>query len=238
MKIEKTPERIRTFISCLWIVPAVLISYLLQNRGELFFLEVLYIGALFSGSTLESREDAFRQISAIIPIIVNSYYFAQCFNIHFSVPSISTIFLIVLFFIPGLLTFLILFSTFLGPLAMIPVLLVSSILTFISDLFYTLFKRLNRISRLLSFVVSVFLIVGCASAFSFAQPYIVPLPAIAKTSDNTSADETEIVYISTYGECYHSNPRCSGMEYARAVTLTKAKESGRRACSKCYRKKH
>lgn len=38
MKIEKAPSVLHIFSTCLWIVLAMLASYLLQNRTEIFFL--------------------------------------------------------------------------------------------------------------------------------------------------------------------------------------------------------
>lgn len=37
MKIEKAPSNIRTLAACLWFIPALIFSYLFQNRAELFF---------------------------------------------------------------------------------------------------------------------------------------------------------------------------------------------------------
>ena len=50
-----------------------------------------------------------------------------------------------------------------------------------------------------------------------------------------SGDETgEMVWITTNGKKYHSNPDCSNMKNPRQVTLDEAISSGRDACSKCY----
>lgn len=38
MKIEKAPSNIRTLAACLWFIPALIFSYLFQNRAELFFI--------------------------------------------------------------------------------------------------------------------------------------------------------------------------------------------------------
>ena len=89
----------------------------------------------------------------------------------------------------------------------------------------------------LQLLLLLFFIIGATVPSDFQ---LSPLPAhtISSQNESTDAEETETVYISTYGECYHSNPRCSGMKYARSVTLEEAQKAGRRACSKSYRKKH
>ena len=48
MNLEKAPSNIRAIAASLWIIPAIILSYLFQNRAELFFLEIIYISALFS----------------------------------------------------------------------------------------------------------------------------------------------------------------------------------------------
>lgn len=50
---------------------------------------------------------------------------------------------------------------------------------------------------------------------------------------NTQSGQT-MVWVSEYGECYHRQSDCSGMEDPWQVTLTKAKQMGRSACEDCY----
>ena len=92
-----------------------------------------------------------------------------------------------------------------------------------------------KICTVATIIASIFII--CATVPSNFQVSPLPTNIISLQNESMDAEETETVYISTYGECYHSNPRCSGMKYARSVTLEAAQKAGRRACSKCYRKK-
>lgn len=192
---------------------------------------------LFCGSTMSSREDAFRQLSAVVPLFLNSYYLFSPLNIHFSIPSFSTVLQFIIFFIifsiPGFLILLVLFNMFLGPLAVLLVLPVSALFNVLVDFLYTAFKKINHISRILSFATVTVLIIGALTVLPSVQSYLHPLPVRVPISD-----EEVIVYISSYGECYHRYSSCSGMKSPRAVTLKEAKEKGRRACSKCYRKKY
>ncbi len=242
MNIEKAPSNIRTIAASLWIIPAIILSYLFQNRAELFFLEIIYISALFSSIGVGFSELPFGKIftvASILPCIANSYYFILLFPFNFQVPSLSDIlkfvFLFILFSIPALLFIVVAII----PIFTFPVFLVSQLFMLISDVIYTFFKKTDifyKICTVTTIIASIF-IIGATVPSNFQ---ISPLPTnmISLQSESTDAEETETVYISTYGECYHSNPRCSGMKYARSVTLEAAQKTGRRACSKCYRKKH
>lgn len=239
VKIEKAPGRIRTFAACLWVLPALFLSYFFQNRVELFCLGLDYVGVLLCTSDFDRSElsgTTFPRFIALFPVILNSYYFISYLHIQPSMPSLSDIFLFLLFFIPCTLFLFIIFNRFIGPIAMFPVYLISSFFVFIFDAIHTFLKRSNHI-----FKFCVIALIGISIAFAWVKVpnnfSISPLPPITTESQEES-EETEIVYISTYGECYHSNPHCSGMKYVRQVTLSKAKKTGRRACSKCYRKKH
>lgn len=53
--------------------------------------------------------------------------------------------------------------------------------------------------------------------------------APSKTKDNT------LVYISKYGQCYHSLPSCGGMTDTSKVTVSEAESLGRRPCEVCYK---
>ena len=110
MKIEKAPSNIRTLAACLWFIPALIFSYLFQNRAELFFLEIIYISTLFSSFGVGFSELPFGKIftvASILPCIANSYYFILLFPFNFRPPSLADIlkfiFLFILFFIPALL---------------------------------------------------------------------------------------------------------------------------------------
>lgn len=236
MKIENSPFFIRRIAASLWIIPAIFLLYLLQNREELFFLCPIYLSILLCNYFVAPEklpEKNFPAFTAFFPFICSIYFCISHLQIHFQMPSFSDIALFLFLFIPVTFACFIFLSWFLGPFALIPVLLVSSIFVFLADLFYTLFKKINQLSRILSFSLVALLLVGSLSTFSIIQPHISPLPAIVPVSE-----EEITVYISSSGECYHSNSHCSGMQSPRAVSLQQAKEKGRRACSKCYRKKY
>lgn len=242
MNLEKAPSNIRAIAASLWIIPAIILSYLFQNRAELFFLEIIYISALFSSIGVGFSELPFGKIftvASILPCIANSYYFILLFPFNFQAPSLVDIlkfvFLFILFSIPALLFIVVAII----PIFTIPVFLVSQLFILISDVIYTFCRKADafyKICTVTTIIASIF-IIGATVPSDFQ---LSPLPAhtISSQNESTDAEETETVYISTYGECYHSNPRCSGMKYARSVTLEEAQKTGRRACSKCYRKKH
>ena len=52
---------------------------------------------------------------------------------------------------------------------------------------------------------------------------------LAKTEDS------DLVYISKYGQCYHTSSSCGGMTGASRVTVREAKRLGRRPCEVCYK---
>ncbi|MBR4552123.1 MAG: hypothetical protein IKI05_00435 [Bacteroidaceae bacterium] len=54
------------------------------------------------------------------------------------------------------------------------------------------------------------------------------------SSDETYDDDSETVFVSRYGECYHTRPSCAG-RHPSTTSLTAAKMRGRRACMKCAR---
>ena len=225
MKIEKAPSNIRAFAACLWIIPAIFLSYLFQNRFELFFLEPIYVAALI-GSFISDFSDfsnkIIPRIVAAIPCAINSYYFLLHFQFKFPTLSFSEILILLLLSVPIAFTALII-GSIIGLILQTPIVLISMLFSFIADVIYTIF------------IISCSLFLTCAALpenFSLS-----PLPPISIESQEKS-EEVETVYISTYGKCYHSNPDCSGMKYARSVTLEAAQKTGRRACSKCYRKKH
>lgn len=94
MKIEKAPSNIRTLAACLWFIPALIFSYLFQNRAELFFLEIIYISTLFSSFGVGFSELPFGKIftvASILPCIANSYYFILLFPFNFRPPSLADI---------------------------------------------------------------------------------------------------------------------------------------------------
>ncbi len=241
MNIEKAPSNIRTIAASLWILPAIILSYLFQNRVELFFLEIIYISALFSSIGVGFSELPFGKFftaASIIPCVVNSYYFILLFPFNFQVPSLADIlkfvFLFILFSIPALLFIVVAII----PIFTIPVFFVSQLFMLISDVIYSFLKKADtfcKICTVATIIASIFII--CATVPSNFQVSPLPTNIISLQNESMDAEETETVYISTYGECYHSNPRCSGMKYARSVTLEAAQKAGRRACSKCYRKK-
>ena len=238
MKIEEAPSNIRAFAACLWIIPAIFLSYLFQNRFELFFLEPIYVAALI-GSFISDFSDfsnkIIPRIVAAIPCAINSYYFLLYFQFKFPTLSFSEILILLLLSVPIAFTALII-GSIIGLILQTPIVLISMLFSFIADVIYTFLKRASLILTFFTiFIISCSLFLTCAALpenFSLS-----PLPPISIESQEKS-EEVETVYISTYGKCYHSNPDCSGMKYARSVTLEAAQKTGRRACSKCYRKKH
>lgn len=238
MKIEKAPSNIRAFAACLWIIPAIFLSYLFQNRFELFFLEPIYVAALI-GSFISDFSDfsnkIIPRIVAAIPCAINSYYFLLHFQFKFPTLSFSEILILLLLSVPIAFTALII-GSIIGLILQTPIVLISMLFSFIADVIYTFLKRASLILTFFTiFIISCSLFLTCAALpenFSLS-----PLPPISIESQEKS-EEVETVYISTYGKCYHSNPDCSGMKYARSVTLEAAQKTGHRACSKCYRKKH
>ena len=59
----------------------------------------------------------------------------------------------------------------------------------------------------------------------------------ADSSSDSSTDKTNTVYTTETGSKYHSTKSCSGLSNAKAIytsTLSKAKDIGLTACSKCY----
>ena len=130
MNLEKAPSNIRAIAASLWIIPAIILSYLFQNRAELFFLEIIYISALFSSIGVGFSELPFGKIftvASILPCIANSYYFILLFPFNFQAPSLVDIlkfvFLFILFSIPALLFIVVAII----PIFTIPVFLVSQL---------------------------------------------------------------------------------------------------------------
>lgn len=238
MKIEKAPSNVCTIAACLWVVPAIILSYLFQNRFELFFFELIYASALI-GSFIDDLSDfqnrKLLRVVTALPLTINSYYFIHHFQFKFPILSFSEILILLLLSVPIAFVVLII-GSILGLILSTPVALISMLFLHLADITYTFLKKSSRFLKISAiFIVGIFLFVTVASLpenFS-----ISPFPPISIESQ-AEAEETETVYISTYGECYHSNPRCSGMKYARSVTLEAAQKTGRRACSKCYQKKH
>lgn len=100
MNLEKAPSNIRAIAASLWIIPAIILSYLFQNRAELFFLEIIYISALFSSIGVGFSELPFGKIftvASILPCIANSYYFILLFPFNFQAPSLVDILKFVFF---------------------------------------------------------------------------------------------------------------------------------------------
>ena len=239
MKIEKAPSNIRTMAACLWIIPAIILSYLFQNREELFLLEICYLSTFIGNLGFFSDEfpvEKLFTITSVLPCVVNSYYFSLLFPFSFRVSTLSDILqfvvIIILFSIPTLL----IIAVVIIPIFTFPVFLIAQLFMSIADAIYSFLKESQKIYKVfaISIIVSLILLISITVPSNF---YVAPLPARTASSQEEQ-EETETVYISTYGKCYHSNPRCSGMKYASPVTLSTAKKSGRSACSKCYRKKH
>lgn len=255
MKIEKAPSNIRTLAACLWFIPALIFSYLFQNRAELFFLEIIYISTLFSSFGVGFSELPFGKIftvASILPCIANSYYFILLFPFNFRPPSLADIlkfiFLFILFFIPALLFIVV----GIIPLFTIPVFLISQFFMFIADIIYTLIKKLS-----VSFIVYTSLaIIACVFIIRANLPpnfHISPLStnivssqaASESTSKNHSNKEARqgeevsttspVVWIPTHGGTkYHRRSTCSGMEDPEITTKEDAIARGFEACQRCY----
>ena len=102
VNLEKSPSSIRTIAASLWTIPAIILSYLFQNRAELFFLEIIYISALLSSIGVGFSELPFGKIFtvvSILPCIANSYYFILLFPFDFQVPSLADILKFIFLFI-------------------------------------------------------------------------------------------------------------------------------------------
>ena len=240
MKIENAPKRVRAFITCLWILPAMFLSYLFQNRDVIFLFEISFVYALFYAFVYLDERSSNRakfliRTTAFLPVLLNSYFVIQRINFHGQVPAfldvISFIGTVILFSVPFLLIFII----FLGPLSSIPIAIFIYFSIKLCDFIYTLIKKSRTFKFCAIVLVSFSLLFVCINIPENFSISALP-PVTIKSQDDI--DETETVYVSTYGECYHSNSHCSGMKYARSVTLAEAKKSGHRACSKCYKKKH
>lgn len=51
----------------------------------------------------------------------------------------------------------------------------------------------------------------------------------------TKTEDSDLVYISKYGQCYHTSSSCGGMTGASRVTVREAESLGRRPCEVCYK---
>lgn len=237
MNIEKAPSNIRTIAASLWVIPAIILSYLFQNRFELFFFELIYASALV-GSLIDDLSEfqhrKFLRLTTALPLAINSYYFIHHFQFKFPVLSFSEILILLLLSVPLAFAALVI-GSILGLILSTPVVLISNLFLRLADIIYTFFKESSLFLKIIAiFIVGSFLFIAVTC---LPENFTVsPFPPIFIESQEES-EEVETVYISAYGECYHSNPRCSGMKYARSVTLEAAQKAGRRACSKCYRKK-
>lgn len=66
------------------------------------------------------------------------------------------------------------------------------------------------------------------------RPTPVPTRKPTATPKPTAPPKKEkTVYITDYGECWHTKPNCGNIKTARPVTLSYAKEHGYRNCSNC-----
>lgn len=255
VNLEKSPSSIRTIAASLWTIPAIILSYLFQNRAELFFLEIIYISALFSSIGVGFSELPFGKIFtvvSILPCIANSYYFILLFPFDFQVPSLADIlkfiFLFILFSIPTLLLIVVAII----PIFTIPVFLVSLLFMLISDVIYTLIKKLSAsfiVYTSLAVIACIFIVRANFPPNFQLQPLptnIVSSQAVSEsTSKNYSNKEARqgeevsttspVVWIPTHGGTkYHRRSTCSGMEDPEITTKEDAIARGFEACQRCY----